>query len=80
MIAAAAWAGRVVAHPITSQGCVALGLVLGWALVTWAIVRLTSSEAWLFSGGLFLLSLVGWRFIGVLFLNGLYALSVEDDE
>ena len=52
-----------------------LGILGGWALVTWGVADLTVPEVWPVSGGLFVLSLVGWKFLGTLFGRGLYVLS-----
>lgn len=50
-------------------------LLGGWILITVAVVALTSPLAWLFSGGLLLLSLAGWKLLWALMMNGLYALT-----
>lgn len=47
----------------------------GWLLVTAGVVRLTSPVAWVFSGGLLLLSLGGWKLLWVLVRDGLYVLT-----
>lgn len=52
-----------------------LGIVGGWGLLTLGIARLTVPEVWPISAGLLLLSLCGWGFLRVLFLEGLYVLS-----
>ncbi len=62
---------RSVAAEIT----VSVTLLGGWALVTWGIARLTSVEAWIFSGGVLLLSLTGWRWMFNVMSAGLYDLS-----
>ena len=50
-------------------------LVLGgWALLTWGVARLTSVDAWIFSGGILLLSFTGWRTLFDLFWDGLHVL------
>ena len=60
---------------VTAEILVAFALLGGWALLTWGIARLTSNDAWIFSGGLLLLSLTGWRLIAKVFSAGLYDLS-----
>jgi hypothetical protein len=50
-------------------------LLGGWLLLTMGAVALTSRVAWLFSGGLLLLSLGGWKLLWALISNGLYALT-----
>jgi protein-S-isoprenylcysteine O-methyltransferase Ste14 len=50
-------------------------LLGGWLLLTLGVVALTSPVAWLFSGGLLLLSLGGWKLAWALVTNGLYALT-----
>jgi hypothetical protein len=49
-------------------------LLGGWTLITAAIAALTSPLAWLFSGGLLLISLGGWKLLWALASNGLYTL------
>lgn len=64
-----------------AEGLVAVALLGGWALLTWAAAVIAAAftarawVAWPLSGGLLLLSLVGWRLILVLFGEGLYALT-----
>ena len=53
--------------------CVAI--VCGWALLTAGVAALTVPEAWLISGGLFLLSLAGWGQLRIIAAMGVYALS-----
>lgn len=53
----------------------ACAIVGGWALLTAGVASLLVPEVWLISGGLFLLSLVGWGHLRVLFAAGIYALS-----
>jgi hypothetical protein len=53
----------------------ACGLVGGWALITAGIVALTSPLAWLFSGGLLLVSACGWELLYTIARRGLYALT-----
>lgn len=52
----------------------------GWALVTCAIAALVPPRipTWELSGGLLLLSLCGWGWLGSVFWSGLYKLSAED--
>lgn len=57
---------------------VSLGALAGWGLLTWGAVDLTAPVAWKLSAGLLLLSLCGWRFLGVLASQGLYTLSREE--
>ena len=58
----------------------ASALLLGWALFTAGLARLTVPEVWLLSGGLLLLSACGWRWLYVFFGRGMYALSEDGDE
>lgn len=51
-----------------------LAIVLGWALLTAGLARLLVPEVWLLSGGVLLLSAVGWGHLRVLAMTGLYAL------
>jgi hypothetical protein len=53
-----------------------LVLVAAWAATTAGIVYLTNSNVvWLFSGGLFGFSAAGWKLVGRLAWEGLYALT-----
>ena len=51
----------------------------GWALVTWAVASLTVWQVWPLSGGVFLLSLGGWRLLWRMACDGLYALTHEKE-
>lgn len=50
-------------------------LLGGWLLLTLGVVALTSPLAWLFSGGLLLISLAGWKLLWRLATDGLYTLT-----
>lgn len=50
-------------------------LLAGWACLTRAAARLVGPVAWDVSVGLFLLSLVGWRFLWTIASHGLYTLT-----
>lgn len=50
-------------------------LLAGWAAVTWGLAGIWGLLVWRFSAGILLLSLCGWKFLGVLFREGLYNLS-----
>ena len=52
-----------------------LAFVGGWALLTLGVAALTSPVAWLFSGGLFAVSLGGWKLFYVFVRDGLYVLT-----
>lgn len=58
---------------------VSASAIAGWALCTWTLASLVSAWAWPLSGGLFLLSLCGWRFLAVVAWVGLYSLSRDDE-
>lgn len=56
----------------------ALALIGGWTLLTWALASFTRTwQVWPASGGLFLMSLFGWRYFGVMARDGLYTLTRE---
>lgn len=56
----------------------AAALLVGWSLVTWAIASVARTwQVWPLSGGVFLLSLFGWRYLYVMARDGLYALTRE---
>ena len=57
---------------------VSIALLGGWTLLTWGIARLTSTDAWIFSGGVLLLSLIGWQPILTLVIKGLKGVSEAD--
>lgn len=50
-------------------------LVAGWVLITAAIAQLVHRTPWLFSAGLFALTMFGWRFLYTIGRDGLYALT-----
>lgn len=73
----AAARARVVALP-WAELAAATALIAGWTLLTWAIASFTRTwQVWPASGGLFLLSLFGWRYWWVMARDGLYALTRE---
>ena len=56
----------------------ALALLVGWSLITWAIASFSRTwQVWPLSAGLFLLSLFGWKYFGVMARDGLYTLTRE---
>lgn len=86
---APAWAHRIEARTrraidaiaqVRAELLQALALLAGWLMVTIGVVDLTAPIAWSFSVGVLLLSIVGWKFVGVLFWRGLYALTRGEDE
>jgi hypothetical protein len=66
---------RVVVRVSLPEILTTAALLGGWLLLTLGVVALTSPVAWLFSGGLLLLSLGGWKLAWALVTNGLYALT-----
>lgn len=54
-----------------------LALLAGWALLTWGVAAIATWKVWPVSGGLFFLSCCGWKVLGTLARDGLYALSKE---
>ena len=62
--------------PLLPEVLNGLGMVLGWALVTGALASfLGVVQVWSLAAGLFVLSLVGWKHMGVIFREGLYTLT-----
>jgi len=57
-----------------------LAWLIGWGLTTCTFADLYGDWIWKLSGGLFLLGLVGYRFIFKILLDGLYVLSLDDKE
>lgn len=62
-------------RPYRAELLTAGAFLAGWALLTWAIARLTAPEAWLVSAGLLLLSLGGWKLLWTVITEGLYTLT-----
>jgi len=58
----------------------AAAFLLGWALVTWAIVLFTTPVVWLISLGVLLISLGGWELLYLIVRKGLYTLTRPDQE
>ncbi|WP_027340217.1 hypothetical protein [Halonatronum saccharophilum] len=57
-----------------------LAWMLGWGLVTWALVDLFGSWVVKFSVGVLLLGLVGYGFILKVFSYGIYALLIDEEK
>lgn len=74
-IAAVALAWRVRAELLQASA-----MLTGWALVTAGAAAVSSPVAWVFSAGLLLLSLCGWKFLYTLFRTGLYTLHSVSQE
>jgi hypothetical protein len=53
----------------------AAAFLLGWAVVTWAIVLFTRPVVWLVSLGVLLISLGGWELLYLVVRKGLYTLT-----
>ena len=53
----------------------AVGILAGWASLTWGLASLLVWQVWPISFGLLLLSVVGWKHMATLFGEGLYTLS-----
>ncbi len=53
----------------------ALGILAGWASITWGVASLLVWQVWPISGGVFVLSVVGWKHMTTLFGEGLYVLT-----
>ena len=70
-VIAAVWDGR-------AELVQAVVLLLGWVLVTRAIAQLTRpTVVWDISIGVLLLSICGWKFLGLLFWRGLYSINQD---
>lgn len=61
-----------------SETLTATAFIGGWLLITAGIAALTSRVAWLFSLGVLLISLGGWRLLWRMATDGLYALTREE--
>ena len=57
------------------EGLQGIGILAGWALVTFGLASITVWQVWPISLGILFLSLVGWGHLRVLFGQGLYSLS-----
>lgn len=55
------------------------GALAGWTLLTWAAADMVGGIAWKVSGGILLLSLTGWRLLGMIAASGLYTLSRDEE-
>jgi hypothetical protein len=53
----------------------ALLLIAGWTLLTAGIAQLLHRSPWLFSAGLFAMTLFGWKYLYTIGRDGLYALT-----
>ena len=53
----------------------AIGILVGWACLTWGVASLLVWQVWPISLGLLVLSVVGWKHMVTLFGEGLYVLS-----
>jgi len=53
-------------------------LITGWALLTAGIAQLLHRSLWMLSGGLFALTLFGWRYLYTIGRMGLYTLTRPD--
>lgn len=58
----------------------AVSATLGYALVVWTAGVLLTEWLWPLGGGLYLLALSGFRLVGVVVWQGLYTLSVDEEE
>jgi hypothetical protein len=61
---------------------VVLATIGGWASLTAGIAEFLPARAraiWFLSAGVFLLSLAGWQFLGVISARGLYSLTRSGD-
>lgn len=67
----AAWRSSV---EYRAELLVTLAFLAGWALLTHAVAAVVSARVpvWELSGGLLLVSLCGWKFVGLYFWIGLY--------
>lgn len=63
---------------VRGEIAVTAALLGGWACATIFAATWFGARAWLASGALLLLSLVGWKYLGTLAWKGLYTLSHED--
>ena len=54
-----------------------LGILSGWALLTYGLASLLVWQVWPISLGLLVFSMVGWGYLKKLFGKGLYELSQE---
>ena len=54
-----------------------VGILCGWALITFGIASLLVWQVWPISLGLLILSMVGWGHMRKLAVKGLYELSLD---
>lgn len=72
---------RVAIAAHVAEGLLSGAFLCGWALITHAIAQLvpTRIPTWEISAGVLLLSLCGWKFLGLLCWIGLYKASTKSD-
>jgi hypothetical protein len=63
-----------------AQLATAAAFLLGWGVLTWAIVLPTAPAVWLVSLGLLLISLGGWELLYLVVRKGFHALTRPDQE
>lgn len=75
-------ASRALADLSAARAEIAAGsaLIAGWLCITAGLAALLPrGQVWLFSAGLLLLSLFGWKFLWLVASKGLYKLNAEDE-
>ena len=63
-----------------AQLATAAAFLVGWGLLTWAVVLFTAPAVWLISLGLLLISLGGWELLYLVVRKGLYTLTRPEQE
>lgn len=59
---------------------VAAATVMGWGFLTWGAADLFGAVAWKLGAGTLLLGLVGYGMLATIFREGLYTLTLIDEE
>lgn len=62
------------------ETAVAAATVAGWGFLSWAAADLIGPVGWKLGAGSLLLGLVGYGFLGTILRDGLYTLSLIDEE
>ena len=71
---------REIVEDNPAESAVVAATVVGWGFLSWAAADLVGSVAWKLGAGTLLLGGVGYGMLATIFRDGLYALSIIDEE
>lgn len=72
--------GREVVERWPGETAVAVATVTGWGFLSWAAADLFGAVAWKLGAGTLLLGLVGYGMLATILREGLYTLTLIDEE